>query len=1015
MLLEFGDASSMLASGVESRASLGWGSTRGPIWSQSERGKPPETRRDKLVGTPRIQRLITVTCLLLAMVLPSGVAAAPLTTVVKLWVGNNVMMIGAIRQPIDSEGTKPVIVEGRTLVPIRAIIEAFGGSVAWDASTRKVTVTLGEDALNLWIGKATATLNGTTLPVDAANPRVIPVIMSGRTMLPVRFVSESLGVDVQYEATTKMITLTYVVVTTASPLPAPMLISPADGGKFTNELPRLSWLPAIGADASRIQILSSGVEVHARSNLTGADYLVPAGVLVDGTYMWRVSVYNEGGWGPWSPSRSFILLSVMLPAAPTLLTPSHQSTISTGTTILTWTAVSDASAYRVRVLRGSDEIHAATDIAGTSYEVPSGVLAAGTNSWQAGAYAGGMWSDWSAAWLFTIPAAAPSAPRLLAPADQSSLDTAGIVLTWVSVADADSYRIQILREGIEVHAASGLSSTMYAVPAGVLGSGSYSWTAAAHNAGGWSSWSGSFYFQARAKLTVSDIAKYVDRMVLIEVQGFKEGKASSISGSGFFVAADGRIATNYHVIDAGTRGTVTLNGGQKYDISSVLGYNKGQDLAIIRISGTGFPICRLGSSSMVAVGDSVVAIGSPLGIQNTVSEGIVSKLWDDGDLQITAPISPGSSGGALFNMYGEVIGVTTWKIRDGENMNGAVPVNLLRSLDTTSNLTLAQVFQREYPGAAVLAAPTLISPANNAIVSTLSPTLSWTAVPGATEYYVTLWIGDGSPGIHIYLVHEMINTTSYSVPSGVLSFGVKYGWKVSAVNSLGRSDPMTIPGSTYSPAFTVQVAVPISLVTPVPSSPADASDFWPVTGDISFAWSPVVGADYYEFWIGTGMSGAEPTAVYKKAVYGSSWTLPQATLTRGQVYTWAVQAVRLFGGIVASDWSQDWHFSIVAYDQATLLSPSNLSTVFYSPTLYWTPVSGATHYYVYVFDGAPVSANRVLMEQATGTSYSIPGLTLTKGKMYTWWVGAFLGEYAHGKYEVMTIATSVKSVFYTSP
>jgi hypothetical protein len=81
--------------------------------------------------------------------------------------------------------------------------------VAWDATERKVTVALGANALNLWIGKSTASLNGIALPIDSANPAVVPVITSGRTMLPLRFVAESLGIDVQYEATTKMITLTY--------------------------------------------------------------------------------------------------------------------------------------------------------------------------------------------------------------------------------------------------------------------------------------------------------------------------------------------------------------------------------------------------------------------------------------------------------------------------------------------------------------------------------------------------------------------------------------------------------------------------------------------------------------------------------------------------------------------------------------------------------------------------------------------------------------------------------------
>src|SRR5450756_1965724 len=106
---------------------------------------------------------------LVAILLVAGLLGAALSsTTIKLWIGNASMSVNGVQQPIDPEGTKPVIVEGRTLVPIRAIIEAFGGSVAWESSTRKVTVTLGQSSLGLWIGKSQASLNGTTLAIDAA-------------------------------------------------------------------------------------------------------------------------------------------------------------------------------------------------------------------------------------------------------------------------------------------------------------------------------------------------------------------------------------------------------------------------------------------------------------------------------------------------------------------------------------------------------------------------------------------------------------------------------------------------------------------------------------------------------------------------------------------------------------------------------------------------------------------------------------------------------------------------------
>jgi S1-C subfamily serine protease len=938
----------------------------------------------------RLLKVLVAILLVAGLLVPSAATALSSTTVVKLWVGNNIMTIGGVRQPIDSEGTKPVIVEGRTLVPIRAVIEAFDGSVAWDATERKVTVTLGENALDLWIGKSTATLNGTTLPVDAANPRVIPVIMSGRTMLPLRFVSESLGIDVQYEATTKMITLTYMVDTTPPAPPAPLLVSPADGTKFMSELPRLSWLPATGTDASRVQILSSGVEVHAKSNLTGADYVVPAGILADGTFTWRVSVHNEGGWGPWSATRSFILSSATLPAAPSLLTPANQSSVSAGPVTLTWTAVTNASAYRVQVLHGTDQTQAATDITGTSYVVPSGVLVAGAYSWQVGAYADSTWSDWSGAWMFTVQANAPSAPRLLTPADQSVLDSNSVVLTWASVTDADSYRIQVLLDGTEVHAASGLASTVYSVPSGVLGSDTYSWQVAAHGSGGWSAWSGAYSFEARAKLTTSDIAKYVDRMVLIEVNGFEDGEAFSASGSGFFISSDGRIVTNYHVIDAATQGTVTLNGGQKYDIASVLGYNKDQDLAVVKIDGTGFPVCALGDSSKVAVGDPVVAIGSPLGIQNTVSEGIVSKLWEDGSLQITAPISPGSSGGALFNMYGEVIGVTAWKILAGESINGAVPVNFLRSLDTTLNLTLAQVFQKEYPGAGVLPAPVLVSPAQGAVLSTLTPVISWTAVPGATKYEVRIWVGSATPPP--YIIDTVLATTSYSVPSGLLSFGAEYAWTVYAGNSAGWSTQLVIgtpPGPTYSPSFTVGTAA-MKLATPYAIEPKEKDSFFDSGMPVRFSWSPVSGASYYTLTVELGIPGVDAYSnVTRQNIYGTSCSLSDSVLHYGMVYSWSIMAVGT-GNYSSSSWAPYLTFSVISKTALQPTSPADYGTLYQSgAVLSWTPVPNATDYLVAIYEGTNVdTALLVHAKIVSSPYYSIPYGTLTSGEIYSWYICA---------------------------
>jgi uncharacterized repeat protein (TIGR02543 family) len=127
-------------------------------------------------------------------------------TVMVLQIGNSMFTVNGRSIALDSP---PVIKNGRTLVPIRAIIEALGGTVGWDGTARKATVSLGSTTIELWIGKNAATVNGVTTPIDATNAKVVPEIISSRTMLPLRFVSENLGCSVVWADATKTITITY--------------------------------------------------------------------------------------------------------------------------------------------------------------------------------------------------------------------------------------------------------------------------------------------------------------------------------------------------------------------------------------------------------------------------------------------------------------------------------------------------------------------------------------------------------------------------------------------------------------------------------------------------------------------------------------------------------------------------------------------------------------------------------------------------------------------------------------
>jgi hypothetical protein len=127
-------------------------------------------------------------------------------TVLVLQVGSSIFTVNGISKELDFP---PVVKNGRTLVPIRAIVEALGGTVGWDETTRKATVILGRATIELWIGKNAAAMNGVSTRIDATNAKVVPEIISGRTMLPLRFVSEGLGCSVVWADATKTITVVH--------------------------------------------------------------------------------------------------------------------------------------------------------------------------------------------------------------------------------------------------------------------------------------------------------------------------------------------------------------------------------------------------------------------------------------------------------------------------------------------------------------------------------------------------------------------------------------------------------------------------------------------------------------------------------------------------------------------------------------------------------------------------------------------------------------------------------------
>ena len=200
------------------------------------------------------------------------------------------------------------------------------------------------------------------------------------------------------------------------------------------------------------------------------------------------------------------------------------------------------------------------------------------------------------------------------------------------------------------------------------------------------------YDSASGVLTVPEIAAKVKPSVV----GVKVMTASGMGvGTGFVIREDGYIATNYHVVEGGLSVTVSFYDGAEH-AAEIVGGDELTDLAVLKIKGSGYPAVEFGDSAALVVGELVVAIGTPSGLElaGTVTDGIVSaidrnvKIYNDTGvltkrmtlIQTNANINPGNSGGPLINDRGQVIGITTMKMTGNymttyEGLGFALPIN----------------------------------------------------------------------------------------------------------------------------------------------------------------------------------------------------------------------------------------------------------------------------------------------------------------------------------------------------
>jgi S1-C subfamily serine protease len=195
----------------------------------------------------------------------------------------------------------------------------------------------------------------------------------------------------------------------------------------------------------------------------------------------------------------------------------------------------------------------------------------------------------------------------------------------------------------------------------------------------------SFAAAAASPPTIQELYRRASPAVVFITQIDAGGSTTSLA-SGFLVSPNGVVVTNYHVIDP-DQGAVHIRvkvpRGDVFTDVRVVYAEQRRDFAVIAVKATGLPYLPTGDSDKVQVGDQVIAIGNPKGLELTLTEGIVESVRLEPQngyrfIQHQAPISPGSSGGPLLNMRGEVIGINAFGVRDAQNLNGAIPINYVK-------------------------------------------------------------------------------------------------------------------------------------------------------------------------------------------------------------------------------------------------------------------------------------------------------------------------------------------------
>ncbi len=648
------------------------------------------------------------------------------------------------------------------------------------------------------------------------------------------------------------------------------MTAPANNAANQADSLALTWAATTGATSYRVQVSTdsnfASTFVVNDSTVTTPTRMV-SGLSNGNTYYWRVNAKNSFGTSAFSTRRNFSTLPASAPAAPTLTAPAQAATNQADSLALTWAATTGATSYRVQV--STDSNFASTFVVNdstvtTPTRMVSGLSNGNTYYWRVNAKNSFGTSAFSTRRNFsTLPASAPAAPTLTAPAQAATNQADSLALTWAATTGATSYRVQVSTD-------SNFASTFVVNDSTV--------TTPTRSVSGLSN-GNTYYWRVNAK--------------------------NSFGTSAF------STRRNFSTLPAAAPAVPALN-------------TPAQAAANVAVSSNLTWTASVGATSYRVQ-------------LSTDSTFATTLLNDSGLTAVTLAVGPLANATVYY-----------WRV-NAKNSFGTSAFSAFRNFTTVTLVA---------PGA-----PALNSPANNATNVAVSTNLIWNAVAVATSYHVQL---STDSTFATTLIDDSIathDTLATSQATGLLANGTVYYWHVSAKNAAGTS--------AYSTrrAFTTAPAVPAAPILVGPALNATG-----VTMPTNLVWKTSATATSYNVQLSKDSLFA--TTVLNDTVTDTTQAVSVAN--DGSAYYWRVNASNALG---ASASSSRGHFTVLAKPLApTLTSPAQGATgVALSTTLTWGTSASATSYRVQLSTDSAFGSTLVDDSNLTVTSQAVgplPGNTI---------------------------------------